>query len=61
MNIEKEFASDLKKERQKRNYTQKEAAELIGISRSYFSDIENAKRIPNGRIYLRIKEIFPFF
>lgn len=38
--------------------TQEELAKRIGISRPALSDIENNKVIPNGKIVIRIANIF---
>jgi len=51
----------LKESRIKNNWTQKEAARRIGISRSYYSDIENGRAIPSGKTLFAINEVIPIF
>ncbi len=51
----------LKEEREKRKWTQKEAAEKIGISRSYYSDIENGRTLPSSKILFNINNVLPIF
>lgn len=51
----------LKRKRTLLKWTQKEAAKKIGISRSYFSDIENGRTIPSGKILFAINEVIPIF
>jgi putative transcriptional regulator len=42
--------------RKEKGYTQKKLAQQIGISRSYYNDIEHGKD-PSGKVALRICEI----
>lgn len=51
----------LKRKRTLLKWTQKEAAKKIGISRSYFSDIENGRTIPSGKTLFAINEVIPIF
>lgn len=51
----------LKNKRKKIKKTQKEIAEIIGISRSYYSDIENGRTIPSGKTLFKLNEVLPFF
>ena len=51
----------LRQERNKRGLTQVEAAEKIGISRSYYGDIETGRTLPSGKIFLKINEVLPIF
>lgn len=44
--------------RAKQNMTQEELAKKLGISRPALSDIENNKVIPNGKIVIRLANIF---
>lgn len=44
--------------RAQHDLTQEELAKMIGISRPALSDIENNKVIPNGKIVIRIANIF---
>ncbi len=61
MDIKSIYYERLKEERRKKGWTQKEAAEKIGISRSYLSDIENGRTLPSGRLFLGINEVLPIF
>jgi len=45
----------------KKKLTQKEAAKKIGISRSYYSDIENGRTLPSGKTLFKINNILPIF
>lgn len=51
----------LKSKRKKLNLTQYEVSTKIKISRSYYSDIENGRTFPSGRMMLRINEVLPIF
>ena len=51
----------LRQERNKRGLTQVEAAEKIGISRSYYGDIETGRTLPSGRTFLKINDVLPIF
>lgn len=51
----------LKEERRRRKWTQKEAAKKIGISRSYYSDIENGHTLPSSKILFSINKVMPIF
>lgn len=44
--------------RKKLKLTQEEMAQLIGISRSYYTQIENGTHTPSGLIALRLSNIF---
>lgn len=48
----------LKKARYVEDMTQEEAAELIGIHRSYLSQIENGKVTPSPQLQKKISELF---
>ncbi|MEK4023501.1 helix-turn-helix domain-containing protein [Sporosarcina sp. FSL W7-1283] len=61
MNIRAIYPVRLREERKKRGWTQKKAAEKIGISRSYFSDIENGRTLPSGEILFNINDEFQIF
>lgn len=49
---------DLKKERKKRNLTQKEVATYIDIHFSTYSNIERGKRNPSLRVAQKIADFF---
>lgn len=57
----KYYGSKIKNKRKKEKLTQEEASKKIGISRSYYSDIENGRVIPSGKIILKINKVFPIF
>jgi len=61
MDIKAVYHMKLKRERTKRKWTQKETSEKIGISRSYYSDIENGRSFPSGKILLNINNVLPIF
>lgn len=47
--------------RKRKKWTQQKCADALGISRTYYSDIENGKVMPSFEIVLRINDLFPFF
>lgn len=47
---------NLKNKRKALNLTQQSAAEAVGITRTYYSEIENGNRNCSIRIWLRIAE-----
>jgi len=48
----------LKDKRRLKNWTQQEAAEQIGISRSYYVMVENGKRMPSIQVAQKIERVF---
>ena len=46
----------LKDKRKALDYTQQEVAEEVGITRTYYSEIENGNRNCNIKIWIRIAE-----
>lgn len=44
--------------RNKREFSQETVAKMVGISRSYYSQIETGERNPSGTIALRIADFF---
>ena len=56
-----EYRSKLKSKRKEMKYTQQQVADKLGISRSYYSDIENKKKMPNGSILFKLNEVLPLF
>lgn len=54
------FGSFVKNQREKRELTQPQAAESIGIEQSYLSKLETAKSFPSPEIYARIKQFYDF-
>lgn len=63
MNAENDiiYCMQLKAERKKRKWTQHGVAEKIGISRSYYNDIENGRVLPSGRVLLKLNTVLPIF
>lgn len=61
MDFKAAYHMKLKEERQKRKWTQKETAKKIGISRSYYSDIENGRTLPSSKILFNINNVLPIF
>lgn len=61
MEAQKIYRTLIKQKRTERKLTQQEVSKLIGISRSYFSDIENGRAVPSGRVLLKINEVLPIF
>ncbi|MER2057830.1 MAG: helix-turn-helix transcriptional regulator [Niallia sp.] len=61
MFLDSDYHLILKSERKKSKKTQKEIAEIIGISRSYYNDIENGKTIPSGKMLFKINKVLPIF
>lgn len=61
MKVEKEFIRLLKHQRLRQNKTQLEVSKSVGISRSYYSDIENGRSFPSGKVLLKINEVLPIF
>lgn len=61
MNLKAIYHLRLKEERKQRNWTQKEVSEKIGISRSYYSDVENGRTVPSGNTLFKINEVLPIF
>lgn len=47
--------------RKRNKWTQQECADKIGISRTYYSDIENGKSFPSFEVVIKINDLFPFF
>lgn len=58
---ENNYGRKLKNKRKNMKLTQQQAANKIGISRSYYSDIENGRKIPNGKLIFSINNIIPLF
>ncbi|MCR8853494.1 helix-turn-helix domain-containing protein [Lysinibacillus fusiformis] len=63
MNVENDiiYCSKLKAERKKRKWTQQCVAEKVGISRSYYNDIENGRVLPSGKVLLKLNKVLPIF
>lgn len=61
MEAQKIYRTLIKQKRTEKKLTQEEVSKLIGISRSYFSDIENGRSVPSGRVLLKINEVLPIF
>jgi transcriptional regulator with XRE-family HTH domain len=50
------FARWLQGQRSMLKYTQEEMAQKLGMSKSYYNTIENARRIPSGRLIVNIAQ-----
>ncbi|PTL37652.1 helix-turn-helix domain-containing protein [Alkalicoccus saliphilus] len=61
MKLHEVYHLKIKEERTKRKMTQKETAEKIGISRSYYSDIENGRTLPSSKVLFAINSVLPIF
>ncbi|RQN00308.1 transcriptional regulator [Staphylococcus pettenkoferi] len=61
MCVDRSYRIDLKRKRLSLKLTQQEVALKVGISRSFYSDIENGNSFPSGRMLLRINEVLPIF
>jgi putative transcriptional regulator len=55
--MKREWLKDIRKEL---GLTQFEAAKSIGISKSYYNEIEKGKKNPSGSMALRIATLFNF-
>jgi len=56
-----DFNEALKLVRVEKGITQNEASKLVGISRSYFADLESGRYLPSGRVMLKLDEVFNIF
>jgi putative transcriptional regulator len=52
------MTNSLKVERAKRNYTQADLAEKVGVSRQTINSIEIAKYVPSTLLALKIARVF---
>ena len=59
--MKKKYHELLRQERTKRELTQEEVAKKVGISRSYYGDIETGRTLPSGRTFLKINDVLPIF
>lgn len=59
--MEKKYHELLRQERTKSELTQEEVAKKVGISRSYYGDIETGRTLPSGRTFLKINDVLPIF
>jgi transcriptional regulator with XRE-family HTH domain len=55
---EKKRREFLRNDRKKRGLTQKEVAEIIGISREFYCQIERGERAPGFNTAIRIADFF---
>lgn len=56
-----EIGKLLKDERIKRSLTQEQTATLLGISRSYYADLETGRYFPSGRLIMKLNDVFNLF
>lgn len=61
MDLKRVYPSKLKEERKKKKWTQKDVATKSGISRSYYSDIENGRTLPSSNVLFNINNVLPIF
>lgn len=61
MNFKETYHIQLREKRRKNGWTQQETAIRVGISRSYYCDIENGKKTPSGKLLFKINEVLPIF
>lgn len=59
--MDNKYHEYLKAARLKEKWTQKETAKKIGISRSYYSDVENGRTLPSGKTLFKINKVLPIF
>lgn len=59
--MEKELGLYLKEARKRRKLTQEEASNIVGVSRSYFSDIETGRYLPSLKLLTKLNDEFHFF
>lgn len=55
------FGDNLRLLRKKRGLTQNELSKILGISRSYYSDIENGRLLPSSRILFEMNKVLKIF
>ncbi|PRO64645.1 hypothetical protein C6I21_13830 [Alkalicoccus urumqiensis] len=41
--------------------TQMQVSKVVGISRSYYSEIETGRKLPSGKVLLRLNQVLPIF
>lgn len=61
MSLKKNYRYLLRRGRIRNEWTQQQAADMIGISRSYYSDIENGRILPSGKTLFQINDVIPIF
>ncbi|MGX7395440.1 helix-turn-helix domain-containing protein [Carnobacterium mobile] len=59
--FQKELQNTMLIGRKNKKWTQVEAAEQLGISRSYYSEIETGISLPSLSLVIKINSVFPFF
>jgi transcriptional regulator with XRE-family HTH domain len=55
------FGDNLRLLRKKRGLTQNELSKILGISRSYYSDIENGRLLPSSTILFEMNKVLKIF
>jgi transcriptional regulator with XRE-family HTH domain len=58
---EEKHMKDLLKLRKKLNFTQKEMAEYLDVSISFYAKVENNTKMPSYNFIMKIKHKFPEF
>lgn len=59
--FKKELSDTMLIGRKNNKWTQMDAAEVLGISRSYYSEIETGISLPSLSLVIKINNVFPFF
>ena len=57
MKSRKKYLKRLYVERKRLGYTQNQMARLIGISRSYYAEIESGKVLPSSKLLFKINDV----
>lgn len=52
--VKRNISSNLKEYRERNNLTQEELAERIGISVTFYSEIERGKKLPSSKLIVKI-------
>lgn len=60
-NFQKQLQTTMLIGRKNKKWTQLEAAKQLGISRSYYSEIETGVSLPSLSLIIKINNTFPFF
>ena len=59
--MKSKLGSSIRLLRKKRGLTQNEVSKIVGISRSYYCDIENDRVLPSFKVLLKINEVLKIF
>ena len=53
-----DYSMQIKEYRKKSNLTQREIAKMLNISQPHYNDLENGKNFPNGKMILKLCDVF---